>query len=182
MNQFISLFLLASLSIAVSAQSQQTKNELPIDSTTHKYTFTEVIQVKGASDTELYSRARFFVSDIFKSAKAVTDLQDDVSKTILIKPIIKNRVKSFLVNDPWGYTIYQFTIQCKPGRYRYIITDLYHKGEPYGMRDGGALESEKGNGFTKSTWQQVKEQARIEITSVIELLKNRMNSQKNSDF
>ena len=46
------------------------------------YEYTEVVKVDSCSADKLYSNAKLFIVDAFKSGKEVTQLNDDNTKTI----------------------------------------------------------------------------------------------------
>jgi hypothetical protein len=176
---FFLLFFFPGLALS---QSDNKEVKFPMDSSTGKITFIEVVNVDSATADQLYSRAKLFVADSYKSNKAVTQLNDDAAKTVLIKPIIINHAKGF---GEYGYTSYQFTIQCKDNKYRYIITDFYHHGREYAMnkmKDGGPLEQDEARGNNKKTWQQIKQEDFDDINNLIAELKKAMTSKSNSDW
>ena len=147
---------------------------------------TEVIKVDSANAQELYSRAKLFVAKIYVSNKAVTQLNDDVAKTILIKPVIKNIATSWLGNAEYGYTSYDLMIECKDCRYRYTFSHFVHHYETaaYGsLQDlgGGFLEQKKPAHGTAKNWYQVKNQDLVHIAQLQTDLKEKMKANL-SDF
>lgn len=135
--------------------------------------FSEVVTVDSGTADQLYSRAKLFVGKTFDSSRQVND---DASKTVTIKSVIKNHVNS---SAEWGYTSFQFSIECNDGKYTYTARNFYHHVREYAknkMKDGGRLDSDKGAGNTKATWNQVKEQDFNEIISIIAEMRKAMSS------
>ena len=100
---------------------------LPIDSTTHLITYSEVVKVDGNKD-ELYSRAREWFAKTYNSAQSV--IQMDTKDKIVGKALMQVYYKG----GDFGYINYTVSIYLKDGKYKYEITDFYHTGEE---RSGG---------------------------------------------
>lgn len=122
----IALVLLAFIANA------QTK-PFPIDTATKKITYSEVIQVNGATKDQLYQRAK----NLGVSGKGVQT--DNPAQGLYVYK------GSFNVTYPApqpglkhsGKVDYLVTLACKDGRYKYIITNFVHSGE---KASGGKLE------------------------------------------
>lgn len=74
-----------------------------------------------------------FVATTYVSSKAVTDMSNDQSFTILIKPIHEIGVKAYDIASMTdcifaGYVRYMLIIETKDGKYRYTIKDCVHEG------------------------------------------------------
>ena len=97
---------------------------LPVDSLTHKVTYQGVVQVPGASQAELYSRAREWFAATFGSSKTVLEMDDRVSGKLIGRAYAQFDFSSgFGAPLPWAMwrTI---KVEMKEGRYRYTITDF----------------------------------------------------------
>lgn len=98
-------------------------NPLPIDSATGKVSYKAVVQVPGASSAELYKRAKQW----FAAAPSTTKMPlqtDDATAGRLVGQTGELVMQSFLganVQVPLWRTI---TIEVKPGRFRYQVTDF----------------------------------------------------------
>jgi len=90
--------------------------------------FSSVEEVEGSAD-QLYSRAKQFFVDSYKSADDVIQLEDNENRLIVGKAFndiqITNLGKVFDV-QLW-YTV---KIQSKEGRYKYDIYDIYYQTYP----------------------------------------------------
>jgi hypothetical protein len=93
--------------------------------------YSGVIKVDSASKDVLFSRARLWVNDNFKSGKDVTQISDKEEGTITGSG---NFDSPFTVYSGFGngkelgiYT-FSFKILCKDGRYKYIFENFKHTG------------------------------------------------------
>ncbi|MVN74742.1 DUF4468 domain-containing protein [Hymenobacter sp. HMF4947] len=126
------LLMLALVGVFTSAQAQtQLKlpklhgwvNPLPIDSATGKVMYRAVVQVPGASTTELYARAKKWFAAAPSTTKMPLEV-DDAAGGKLVGKTGELVMQNFLganVQVPLWRTI---TIQVRPGRFRYQITDF----------------------------------------------------------
>jgi hypothetical protein len=100
--------------------------KLPIDPTTKRITYASVVQVPGASQAELYTRAKLWFAGAFNSAKDVVQadekdagiIQGKGWSTIEVHPMGTKRPG---VDQRLWYTV---RLICREGRYRYEITNL----------------------------------------------------------
>lgn len=154
----------------------------PIDPKSKQILFSEVVNVDNATAKELYSRAKLFVADAYKSGKSVTQLNDDEAKVILIKPAIKIRVKDFLVNDDF-YVQYQLKIECKDNKYRYSVEghSLLTPSRNPGIDIANSFVEKKPPLFSKKSWIIAQNNAIHETRLIIQILKESM-IKSNSDF
>jgi hypothetical protein len=183
MKKLFALFLL--LPIFSTAQEEY-EVTFPMDSITHKITYTDVVKVDSASAQDLYSRGKYFVANAFKNAQAVSMLNDDQATTIVCKGTMKAYMKSLGLHQ-FGYISFTLKIFCKDGRYKYVITDLVHSNPGQkNPSDGGALEDEKADcgGFylPKKNWQQIKSYADGDIFLLLEELKKTLAVNQKNDW
>jgi len=130
MNKIIFSIVFLFVGASVYAQTKT----FPIDTTTKKVTYGEVVTIDGASKDDLYKRAK----NLGVSGAGVQ--KDDLAQGLYIYK------GSFTVSYPApqpglqhsGKVDYQVTIACKEGRYKYIITNFVHSGD---KASGGKLES-----------------------------------------
>lgn len=91
--------------------------------------FQEVVEVKDATASQLYSRAKEWFADSFKSAKDVIQLEDVANFKVIGKGNTGEyySYKSVVV----AYALANFTvkIECKKGRYRYTVYDITEKSK-----------------------------------------------------
>ncbi len=126
------LFLLALLSAGLPAAAQTPLklpklhgwvNPLPMDSTTGKVSFRAVVQVPGATQAQLYTRAKEWFATAPGPVKPTLSQADPATGTLSGKAseLVMQNLLGANVQVPLWRTV---TIQVKPGRFRYIITDF----------------------------------------------------------
>lgn len=113
------LFILL-LPLAVTAQTS-----FPIDSTSGKIRYTEVVEVKN-SQKALFKNAQTWVTQTFKNYKSVVQLDDAANGKLILKGI--SNVGDY-INE---YVSYTLQIDCKDNKYRYIISDLVTNDRRFG--------------------------------------------------
>jgi hypothetical protein len=166
------LFYVASLSITWA-------QDLPVDPTTKKVTYWEVVEVPGASKDVLFKRAKSFGT----AAPDKIIKNDEASGVYSTKGEMKVTYPSPMKGmNHEGIVEYTITIFAKEGRYKYVISDLMHK-------------SVKGNGgeisrsipecgkytLVPAGWSAIKKSADEQAKAIIEGLKAGMkNPAKNS--
>ena len=152
--------------------------QLPVDPSTHLITYTGIVQVSG-TQSELYSRAREWFAKTYNSAQSVIQM-DDKDK-IVGKPLMI----AYYKNYHFGHIYYTVSIYLKDGKYKYEITDFYHKGEYVTTGsswtetpDLGSVESLMNS--TKKRDQKIftafSEQINSEVISLISSLKEAMSN------
>lgn len=164
------LFMLLLLLLNNSSSGQT----LPIDSITGKITYTEVVKVDSATKDKLYSRALEWFANTFKSAKSAIDLSDREAGFIKADndvniPSYKTRGSGRVLIA--GVIKFSFQINCKDGKFKYIITDLKHakiRQDDAAACSVGALEKPKENMcMWNNDWQSVKAHADEDIRKLI---------------
>lgn len=195
MKKFKKLFFFSALtlfSISTAFGQKETLN-LPIDSSTSKITYSEVVFVDSlANKQELFSRAREWFAKAYKSSTNVIQMEDKESGKIVGKALLSVNLTSLGMQQNGGYINYTITIYVKDGKYKYEITDFYHTGiyvnstvgkEP----DGGACETlikEKkgfwGNSY-KRTYERYLFQMDENINFLVTDLKAAMTTKSNKE-
>ena len=112
----LSMFLLP-LCIAVMAQDKYGKGAMPFNEA-GEVVFEEVVQQEGSAD-QLYSLAKMAIADMFVSAKDATQVNDDVSHTVMVKGV--NMIRELLANVDIHFSL---KVQTKDGRYRVSFYDI----------------------------------------------------------
>lgn len=139
---------------------------LPFAPTTGKLLYTEVVQVPGVSQAELYARAKLWFANTFKSAKDVVQAEDKDAGIIQGTGFQDITVVSMglPVREKLWYTI---KIALKEGRYKYNITDFRVQNYPsqYNLNPGEpvAAESYINTDQKKGTLLSVARSARREL-------------------
>lgn len=181
MRYIITIILILTIKV-----SQAQDISFPLNSS-GEVEYSGVEQVDSANAKALFTRAKIFITQTFVSGKAVTDLIDENSNTIIAKGLIPIYVDFLGKPYDYGDVRVNVTIQCKDGKYRYVFTDFYHERHTsQGNYDGGKLNNEKpacGTLFlTKKFWAEIKKKAKVEIEKFVEELKAAMKSNKSSDW
>ncbi len=160
------LFTLALVVFAFMAKAQ-TKT-FPIDTATKKITYSEVVQITGATKDELYKRSK----NLGVSGSGTQ--KDDAAQGLYVYK------GSFSVSYPspqmalthTGTVEYTVTIASKDGRYKYIITNFVHSGP---RASGGKLESKEPEcgkyTLTMAGWGAIKKQTMEQMDKFILNLK-----------
>ncbi len=170
MNMVARLVLLVILAASAGAKEttlQVIARYMPIDSITNKPTYSEVVQVEGALAGELYSRAKLWVANTYKSAEAVIDMDEKNSATI----IVKGRFSIKFMTGPWDIR-HTVTISAKDGRYRYTINNLGFVSEPEYIKGVGTFPAhdEDIDSMTKQT-EKVYERINLGVQAIIASLR-----------
>ncbi|TGE22827.1 DUF4468 domain-containing protein [Hymenobacter metallicola] len=124
--RYFLLALLLSAAAPVFAQKQEIA--IPTDSATHKVTYSEVIQVPGASKADLYSRAKLWAAKTFPSTDATVQLTDAEAGRIIARGWTRINIVTLGIANPMKLW-FLVQIDVKDGRYRSIVTDLEYQGE-----------------------------------------------------
>jgi hypothetical protein len=89
------------------------------------YKYFEVIKLDStANKLELYNRAKFLITDIYKSAKDVIQLDDKENGIIIVKGLFKQYWQSSILGGESINIYHTLTLSAKDGRYKYEITDF----------------------------------------------------------
>ena len=126
------LFVLALLGAGLPATAQSTLklpkqhgwvNPLPMDSATGKVSFRAVVQVPGATQAQLYARAKEWFATAPRRGEACLAQADAATGTLTGKTseLVMQNLMGANVQVPLWRTI---IIQVKPGRFRYQVTDF----------------------------------------------------------
>lgn len=107
------------------------KPALPLDEATKKVVYTEVVQVAGVSQADLYNRALNWFKSYFPNPTSVIKTQDPATGTvsgqhgIYIFKTLENG-EQFKA----GQVKYSIAVQVKDGRYKYTIDDIFKFESP----------------------------------------------------
>lgn len=178
----ILIAILITVSLAPLVSIAQT-DTLPVNKETGLVDFTDVVTVDSASASKLYSNARIFVASVFNSGKAVTELTDEGTNTVIgnAKISVIMRKTLFFEKSPGGWFKFRLTIQCKEGKYKYSFTNFDHIGYPvegFRSKDLGNIEKPKLGVMSISLkqWNDYKSQVNSIVQSMIDELKRYMTS------
>lgn len=155
---------------------------IPSFSQENKFDFTEVVELNAKSDV-LYSKAKLFIAEAFKSGKDVIQLADDNTKTIVGKGSIKVVVAKALGMEYPGWVNFKINIITKENKYKYLFDDfiLTYQGNSKMRKVEESLNSEEPpKTVSKKQWESVKEQVKNIINKMVFDLKATMI--KNEDW
>jgi hypothetical protein len=193
--------LLASSSIAAaqsasaaepSGKKAKHKSDLnlPIDPDSHLVTYSGVIEVPGATQEQLYTRAANWIASTatyhVASSKQLQEATDKSQVTVNGETQARN-----FLSQAIGTVSHSLTIYCKDGRYKYVLTNLREETTPVrstgfnvGINSppgsGGAFENETPACGTMEmlpmTWTSIKRHADEDVQDLIAHLTTAMNS------
>jgi hypothetical protein len=111
--------------------------ELPVNPSTGKVTFMEVVDAKGMKAADLYK----ILSDWSIAQGFVVSKKDDANNEAVFTGLIPLEYSSIKAgrNDK-GKVTFTLSVFGKDGKYRYILTDFIHEGID-GAGSGGKLEN-----------------------------------------
>ena len=115
---FLSLFLLASCSASRKSLPALENGKVGIQET---ISFSENVSI-----IELMSRARLFFAENYRTTNVI-QLDDPNSGIIIGRPSTRPIVNKLGMSASYD-VFYRIKIECKPGRYRYTIDDVYVQG------------------------------------------------------
>jgi hypothetical protein len=163
---------------------------LPIDPDSHLVTYSGVIEVPGATQEQLYTRAANWIASTatyhVASSKQLQEATDKSQVTVNGETQARNFLSQTIGNVSHSLTIY-----CKDGRYKYVLTNLREETTPArstsltpGINSppgsGGAFENETPACGTMQmlpmTWTSIKRHADEDMQDLIARLTTAMNS------
>lgn len=179
MKKIITLFVVLVGSLSAIAQNK------PLS-------LSEVIQVEGKNQAQIYGGLREWVATTFVSGKAVTQMEDAASGTIILKANFPFK-KGGIYSSYSGNVEYMVKLQSKDGRYRIEMTQFIHsvnKGN-YSRSNLGLIttadEYGKGGlekGSNNKIWKELKQKAAEEFAVITSSLKqwNSFNTYAEEDW
>jgi hypothetical protein len=99
---------------------------LPVDETTKKVTYQEVVTQDGATPTKLYNQAIEWINSFYNNPSDATRVRDPDNGRIEVKHRIKvcNVDKNGNRTAECEVVSYEMSLEFKDGRYRYTITNF----------------------------------------------------------
>ncbi|GAA4440230.1 DUF4468 domain-containing protein [Ravibacter arvi] len=117
------------ISLGNYAFGQKDAPVLPIDKSTKKITYSEVVYVADSADKyELFTRAKEWFSRAYKPSTSIIQMEDKEGGAIVGKALMQVYHKALGTHES-GYINYTISIYFKDGRYRFEITDFHHTGQ-----------------------------------------------------
>ena len=206
--------IIVSLTLFTAKTFSQNTN-FPIDTATGKIKFSEVVYLDSIPKATLYTKAREWFVRTFKSSKVVLELEDkeagkligkgdftaiteesmNDNEFIKKKGLVSKELREKKNKGEVGSVSFIVSIYIKDGRYKYEITDLYHKGMTTTVAgytatqpDGGDLgNSDPTCGFSewmpRIRWKNIRANSLLTIETLIAELKSAMAAKdKTEDF
>jgi len=169
-------FLILAIFLSFSAFCQN----LPIDSASHKITYTEVVDIPDAKKDQLYSLAKEWFARTYNSSQKVLQVQDLEAGKLIGKALSKSTLKGYDA----GYVKYTISVFVKDGKYKYEITDLAHEKGSSTLGSGGALENSKAGTMSimGKQWASIKTQADDQMRTLVSSLELAMKQKAKEDF
>lgn len=169
MNKIIFFTLL--ITSLCSAQAELIE-DFKTDENNHIY-YSEVIQVEGASQNDLYVRSKQFFAEAFKSANHVIQMDEKDAGIIMGKGSAKVYISNFGATSSFVVN-FSIKLQSKDGRFKYELYDFSHDG--VGPLEQWFYKSNyyKKNGNPKKIQEQVKTQTLSIINDLIAAIKTNM--------
>ncbi|QIA06840.1 DUF4468 domain-containing protein [Draconibacterium halophilum] len=126
------ILLLVLFSISLNVNSQSNSPELPIDLTTNKIMYTDVVHTDSTLlKADLFTLARIWFAETFRTSGAVIQMEDKESGVLIGKAIVPIIYKSFGVTHDLQNVLFTLSIYFKDGRYKYEMTDfIYQQQSP----------------------------------------------------
>lgn len=165
------LFVLVALFASMATTAQEPARPL---------TYAEVIQAEGKTKAEIFSSLREWVVTTYVNGKAVTQLEDETTGTIILKAATPYH-KGGMYSAYEGYLNYTLKLQAKDGRFRVEMSNINHENLPGRAQDcslGTLTTAEKSGkgGLNKSAhnkiWRELKTASRDDFNELVASLKN----------
>lgn len=122
MKKLLLLLLIATASLNLSAQDDKYgKGSMPfVDG---KVVFTEIVPAEGKTADQLYTQAKLAITDMFKSAKDVIQLDDKENGMLIVKGITAFTYGGALSKSD-AYINFTLNIATKDGRYKIDMSNM----------------------------------------------------------
>jgi hypothetical protein len=172
-----SLILLSSLLLVLNFTFAQ---DLPVNQTTGKITYLEVVESPGLTAKDIYTVAKKWGTD---KKYTLTEDKENESLVYTASTPLEYPNVSGNANDK-GKVTFTCSIFCKEGKYRFIFTDLSHVAEgKVAGSNGGKLENVSPDcGKTKMSakgWVTIKSKADANLKALVADLKRVMKEAQN---
>jgi hypothetical protein len=172
----------------IKVKDNDAQPTLPTDADTHLVDYTGVVEVAGASQSDLYTRAFDWVAKNYPSASNA--LQDKDKGRLTVQGLTHPHYRG----NEFGGVNHTFNIYVKDGKYKYDFTNFRHEfkgaGETGGDASLGPFENETprkmmvGAGMLHRVWNSLRNETDVqikELTASLELAMSGKTKDK-SDF
>lgn len=152
---------------------------LPVDQNTGKITFINIVESAPLTEKDVFIIAQ----DFGKAKNWPVKSQDDAAYTIVFNaqiPVEYEAVKPGKKDK--GIVKFTFSVFCKAGKYRYILTDFVHEGQN-GAGSGGKLENTTADcgkdAMLAKSWVYIKNSTQVQVNALIEEFKKKVKEAQN---
>ena len=168
----IKLLMVGIFLLSLTAKAQ----DLPVDSKSGKITFMKTVDAKGLSAQQLYDIAKEWAGE-----KGFGIVENKPGARLVLQGKCETEYPATKSTEKLkGAIEFKFQFDSKEGKYRYILIDFKHKGQP---EDAGALEDREPDcGFTKissRSWIVIKKSTHKEVIKLLEELKKKITAVQN---
>ncbi|MBE7178066.1 MAG: DUF4468 domain-containing protein [Mucilaginibacter polytrichastri] len=103
---------------------------LPVDDATKKISYQGIVVVDGATEKQLYDRARSWFATKFRFPRDVVQMDDKEAGKIIARCELRGPQNA---DSPqfWFMLRYSIIVVVRNGKYRYEITDFTQQPDPY---------------------------------------------------
>lgn len=154
-------------------------SQIPVDSITGKYIYSEVVKVDPGSADAIFLQSKIWLVNAFKSANDVIQLEDAKNHIIIGKGSAQRYMKGafgeLVANGFFEFTI---RIECKERKYRYTITDFKNTGGGYSESSEVVQSTKKQKAYNEEQINQIA----VDLTQGMKKSIVRGLSIKNSDW
>lgn len=161
---------------------------LPIDAATHRISYQGVVQVPGASQAELYRRARAWVGQAYTQQNADITRDDPAAGELQLhgdQLVQKYQDFNGVPRGTYaGVVRHTLTVYVKDNRYKYVLTDFVHDAQSTpNLHSGGPLEQKHANLFgyvglgSAQPWMELKTDALRNARALVTSLEEAMTQQ-----
>lgn len=160
---------------------------LPYDADTHLLTYQGVVEVAGATQAQLYVRARDWAAKT-SSTNNASQPEGTTTDQVVTKGTWPVTISMLGMTYPAGFVQYTLSIYVKEGRYKYVLTNLTHgsTGQGDGPAAAGPLEQANAQLIPmggKRLWEGVRKQAHADAQQLVTDLQRAMRGSKDpKDF
>ena len=143
--------------------------------------YSEVIEVEGKTKTEIYNGLKQWVALNFRSANAVTQMDDPVNCILIVKGNFEYEYGNFTMAAYTGWVSFTLKFQAKDGRFKVTMTDFVHENKKGNAKDcslGYITTAEKSGkgGLNKAghdkAWKDIKKKCQNKFDGIVSSLRS----------
>jgi len=156
-----------------------TAQKLPMDSLTHKAAYMGEVEVRGATASQLFEKAKNFAITGNKKDKVKNVLPDENAMTVSVRSMFRYYLHQPTAGPDDIQVGFQLTLVCQDSSYKYMYTDLFMGDYPdrwQGAVQGGDFDTDDRGKVPKREWEKIKSWVDRDIKSSIDQLKQAMQN------